>query len=72
MPRIIVLSDGGSWEGFNADGVVLMDVTDDAFERLCEGMEPNQLDDEDVEDVTTLQEWKRDAMQSAVDGHENI
>lgn len=46
--RIVVLSDGGTWEGFDPANVDLMDVTPEAYDALCEGSEPNDLDDSQI------------------------
>jgi hypothetical protein len=46
MPRkIIMLDDGETWAG---NGTVL-ELTDDAFTRLCDGIiEPQELVDDDI------------------------
>ena len=46
--RIIVLSDGGSWETFDPASVRILDITPDAFEDLCEGSEPGDLADDQI------------------------
>ena len=46
--RILVLSDGATWETFNPMEVHVMEVTRDGFDELCEGSDPNQLSDADI------------------------
>lgn len=46
--RIVVLSDGDTWEGFDPANVDLMDVSPEGFDALCEGAEPSDLDDTQV------------------------
>jgi hypothetical protein len=47
--KIIVLSDGTTWESIDETfPPIIMEVTDSAFQRLCEGEEPNDLDDTDI------------------------
>lgn len=46
--RILLLSDGGTWETFDPASVQILDITISGFEDLCEGSEPSQLDDADI------------------------
>ena len=45
---IIVLSDGGTWETFDPSSVRVVKVTEDAFQDLCEGSEPHQIQNDQI------------------------
>lgn len=45
--KIIVLSDGETWETLNED-ITIMEITEEAYQRLCDGEEPNHLDAKDI------------------------
>lgn len=46
--RIIVLSDGGTWETFDPASVRILDITSDGFDDLCEGSDPGQLANDQI------------------------
>lgn len=46
--RILVLSDGETWETFDATKVRLVDVSSEGFDDLCTGSEPNDLSDAQI------------------------
>lgn len=40
--KILVLSDGETWETFDGNASI-MEITDEAFDELCDGSEPKHL-----------------------------
>lgn len=58
--RIIVLSDGDTWEGFDPERVRVIDITLDAHTRLCEGAEPSELSEDDTIADRSLAELARE------------
>lgn len=59
MPRIIILSDGKTWETFEADSVLLVDITDEGMEQLLE----------DADSIHEVYDSERLAEQSLADWH---
>ncbi len=53
VKRIIVLSDTGTWE--TVGDAEVWTVTDEAFEKLCEGEEPKHLAATDIIDTKEIQ-----------------
>lgn len=55
--KIIVLSDGVTWEAFDPKRVSILTISDEALERLEGGAEPDCLTaDDEVESDATLQD----------------
>ena len=46
--RILVLSDGTTWETFDPARIRVLDVSQDAFDDLCEGSEPDDLQGDQI------------------------
>lgn len=44
--RILVMSDDETWEKFEGK-VRIVEVTDEAYKALCNGCQPNALNEED-------------------------
>jgi hypothetical protein len=53
--KIIVLSDNSTWEELS-DDVTIAEATDEAFQKLCDGWEPNNLEKGDIIRISGIKE----------------
>ena len=53
--KILVLSDNETWETFN-DGITVAEITDEAFQKLCDGWEPSHLEKGDIIRISGVKE----------------
>lgn len=59
LTRIIVLSDGGTWETFDPTQIEILEITDEGFHALSEGAEPDDLDGEAIVSRRSLTDAER-------------